>query len=205
MPPDGAKHPENDVFPANGSSMIKRPFDLIGASALLIVTAPIMLVVAVVIRLQDGGPAFYFQPRVGLGGRVFNMVKFRTMVLDADKIGGFSTADRDPRITPAGRFLRRSSLDELPQLFNVLVGDMSIVGPRPDVPAQATLYSPNEYKKRHAVRPGITGLAQATLRSNASPDERKALDLQYVDGASLTLDLKVLLLTVRQILVKGGN
>lgn len=185
--------------------MLKRLFDLIIAIGLLIVTLPVMAVIAAMVRFQDGGPALYFQQRTGLKGRVFKIIKFRTMVLDAEKIGGFSTADKDARITPIGRYLRRYSLDELPQLFNVLVGHMSIVGPRPDVSAQATLYSQHEFNKRHAVRPGITGLAQATVRSGATSDERKALDLEYVDRASLALDLKVLMLTVRQIVIKGGN
>src|SRR5690606_34894805 len=104
-----------------------------------------------------------------------------------------------------GRYLRRYSLDELPQVINVLKGDMSVVGPRPDVPAQRSLYSQADFAKRHSVRPGITGLTQATLRSNATPEGRLRLDLEYVDRASFLLDMKILALTVRQVLTKGGN
>ena len=132
------------------------------------------------------------------------MLKFRSMVVDAERVGGYSTAVGDPRITRMGHFIRRTSLDELPQLFNVLRGDMSWVGPRPDVPAQKGNYSDADWRARHRVRPGITGLAQATLRSAATPAQRLALDLEYVERASLLFDLKILLLTVRQVLGKGS-
>lgn len=185
--------------------MLKRSFDVLSAAGLLVVSSPIWLVIAVLIKCHDGGPVFYRQVRTGRDGKTFEMLKFRSMVQNADKIGGYSTADNDARITPVGRFLRRSSLDELPQLFNVLFGDMSVVGPRPDVPAQRSLYSDAEFSKRNQVRPGITGLAQATLRSSASAEERKRLDLDYVDQAGFLFDMKVIVLTVRQVLTKGGN
>lgn len=185
--------------------MLKRGFDILSAGFFLLVSAPVWLLIAIMIKAYDGGPVFYRQIRTGLGGRTFGVLKFRSMVQNADKIGGYSTADDDPRITPIGRFIRRTSLDELPQLFNVLLGDMSVVGPRPDVPEQRSLYSAEEFGKRNRVRPGITGLAQATIRSAATPEERKRLDLEYVDRAGLLLDLKILALTVRQVLTKGGN
>lgn len=185
--------------------MLKRCFDILSAACVLIVSTPVWLVIAILIKIHDGGPVFYRQMRTGLGGRTFGILKFRSMVQDADKIGGYSTMDDDFRITPIGKFIRRTSLDELPQLFNVLRGDMSVVGPRPDVPEQRSLYSAEEFDKRNSVRPGITGLAQATMRSTATPEERKRLDLEYVDQAGLLLDMKILALTVRQVLTKGGN
>ncbi|WP_375598347.1 sugar transferase [Devosia sp. Naph2] len=185
--------------------MLKRGFDILSAASVLIVSSPVWLLIAILIKAHDGGPVFYRQIRTGLVGRTFGILKFRSMVQNADKIGGYSTADNDSRITPIGRFIRRTSLDELPQLFNVLRGDMSVVGPRPDVPEQRSLYSAEEFDKRNRVRPGITGLAQATMRSTATPEERKRLDLEYVDQASFLLDMKILALTVRQVLTKGGN
>jgi lipopolysaccharide/colanic/teichoic acid biosynthesis glycosyltransferase len=185
--------------------MLKRSFDVIGSLALMIMTFPVWLVLAILIRSHDGGPVLYRQRRVGLGAETFDILKFRSMVQNADKVGGYSTADNDARITPIGRVLRRYSLDELPQVLNVLKGDMSVVGPRPDVPAQRALYSDADFAKRHSVRPGITGLAQATLRSSAMPEERLRLDLEYVDRANFLFDMKVIAMTMRQVVTKGGN
>jgi lipopolysaccharide/colanic/teichoic acid biosynthesis glycosyltransferase len=183
---------------------LKRVFDIAVALIALAVLWPVFLVVALAIRLDSPGPALFRQTRVGIGGQSFPMLKFRSMVVDAERVGGYSTAVGDPRITRVGHFIRRTSLDELPQLFNVLRGDMSWVGPRPDVPAQKGNYSDADWQARHRVRPGITGLAQATLRSAATPAQRLALDLEYVERASLLFDLKILLLTVRQVLGKGS-
>lgn len=183
---------------------MKRVFDIAVALIALAVLWPVFLVVALAIRLDSPGPALFRQTRVGIGGQSFPMLKFRSMVVDAERVGGYSTAVGDPRITRVGHFIRRTSLDELPQLFNVLRGDMSWVGPRPDVPAQKGNYSDADWQARHRVRPGITGLAQATLRSAATPAQRLALDLEYVERASLLFDLKILLLTVRQALGKGS-
>lgn len=185
--------------------MVKRPFDICVSALALLALSPLLAAVAILIRRHDGGPVFYRQVRVGRGGRTFRVFKFRTMVVDADRIGGYATADNDARITPVGRKLRRTSVDELPQLFNVLAGDMNIVGPRPDVPAQRALYTEDEFARRHSVRPGITGLAQATLRSDATEAQRKALDLEYVERAGLLFDLRIIAMTVRQVLTKGGN
>lgn len=184
---------------------MKRFLDIIISFLAITLLLPILLFLALGIRLQDGGPSLFGQLRVGKGGNVFRMWKFRSMIINADRIGGYSTADRDPRITPLGRIIRRTSLDELPQLFNVLTGDMSIVGPRPDVPAQRNLYTEDEWHMRHSVRPGITGLAQSTLRSEATADQRKALDLEYARKVSMTLDLRIILMTFKQVVLKGGN
>jgi len=184
---------------------MKRLIDIFLALFTLIVMSPVLLVVAARIHLYDRGPVFYRQRRVGRGGVEFGILKFRSMVTNADRIGGYSTADDDPRITPVGRFIRRTSLDELPQVLNVLRGDMSIVGPRPDVPAQRELYSAEEWELRHRVRPGITGLAQATLRSQATPQQRKELDLRYAREVSLGLDAKIIAMTFGQVFGQGGN
>ncbi|WOK35096.1 sugar transferase [Sphingomonas sp. C3-2] len=183
----------------------KRAFDLILASVALAMLSVPMLVVMLAIYLSDRGPVFYRQIRVGRNCQPFGMLKFRSMVINADKVGGYATASGDPRITSIGRFIRRTSLDELPQLLNVLQGNMSIVGPRPDVPAQETLYTPDQWRARHRVRPGITGLAQAVARSTASAEERTALDLAYVQTASVFFDLKIILMTVRQLIARTGN
>lgn len=183
---------------------MKRVVDLLGGVLALMLAAPVLIVVAAAIRAFDGAPVLYSQTRVGRGGREFRIVKFRSMITNADQTGGYSTSVGDPRVTRIGAFIRRSSLDELPQLLNVLRGEMSLVGPRPDVPQQRTLYSESEWAERHSVRPGLTGLAQATLRSAASDAERKQLDLEYVRHRSLSLDLRILLLTVKQVLTKGS-
>ncbi|MHA6732224.1 sugar transferase [Devosia sp. A369] len=184
---------------------LKRAFDILGSLAVVLLTSPVWLAVAIAIYAQDRGPVLYRQVRTGQNGQPFHILKFRTMVQNADKIGDYKTSSDDARITPIGRLLRRSSLDELPQLVNVLAGDMSIVGPRPDVPAQRQLYSVAEFDKRHRVRPGITGLAQCTVRSSATPEERTRLDLEYVDRVSFFFDMEIIAMTVRQIITKGGN
>ena len=183
---------------------IKRLFDILVSAAMLLLLLPILGVIAVTIKIDSPGPVFFRQARVGLGGKIFVILKFRSMISDAEKLGGYSTKKGDLRITRTGQFFRRTSLDELPQLLNVLIGDMSLVGPRPDVPAQKGFYTEEEWTLRHKVRPGITGLAQATVRSDAKPGERKSLDLQYVRNSSLIFDLKIILLTVKQLVGRGS-
>ena len=171
----------------------------------LVFIAPLMGLVALTVAASSPGGILFRQERIGLKGTSFNMYKFRSMVADAEVLGPFFTSTDDPRITPIGRILRRTSLDELPQLLNVIKGDMSLVGPRPDVPIQRRLYSDEEWQMRHSVRPGITGLAQATLRSEGTEDQRKCLDLDYVRSWSMMMDLRIIAMTVRQIILKGGN
>lgn len=183
---------------------MKRLFDFLVALAVLALIWPLLLLLVLIVRCDSPGPVLYRQQRVGQGGKIFAMYKFRSMVSDADRIGGYQTNQGDPRITRSGCWLRKTSLDELPQLLNVLFGDMSLVGPRPDVPAQQERYTPEEWQERTSVRPGITGLAQATLRSAATHQQRLALDLQYVRDHSLLIDLKILALTVGQVLGKGS-
>lgn len=185
---------------------IKRCIDIIGSITLLIILAPIFLSVALLIKITDRGPAFYKQTRIGKTCSPFSIYKLRSMVTNADKTGSYSTSKNDARITPIGRFIRKTSIDELPQLLNVLKGDMSLIGPRPDVPAQETLYTPEQWQQRHTVRPGITGLAQATMRSDGTIENRIALDLEYTRTYSLFSDIKIAWQTVISlILTKGVN
>lgn len=184
--------------------MLKRGFDLFVSMIVLLVIFPVFLVIALAIKLDSRGGVFYLQQRVGQHGRTFSIYKFRSMVSNADQIGGHSTARNDARVTRVGAFLRKTSLDEIPQLLNVLIGDMSLVGPRPDVPLQKADYAPLDWQQRCRVKPGITGISQATLRSAATPEERTRLDLDYVDRQSFLLDMRILLLTIRQVLGKGG-
>lgn len=180
--------------------MPKRSFDIIVSLFLIILTFPVIVAAMIWVKLDSDGPVLFEQSRVGKSGEIFTIYKLRTMVADAEKRGGYATTQGDPRITRSGLFLRRTSLDELPQLFNVLMGSMSLVGPRPDTPMQENRYTPEEWKKRTRVRPGITGLAQARLRSSATHQERLALDLQYVEQAHLGSDIMILWETARTLL-----
>ncbi len=184
---------------------MKRFFDVFFSMLLIFILFPLFGLIAIAVFLQDRGPVFFKQKRVGYKGKMFFMLKFRTMIVEAEQKGTYFTKDNDSRITKLGKVLRKSSLDELPQLLNVLIGDMSFVGPRPDVIQQKELYTDDEWRSRCSVRPGITGLAQATLRSQATIEERKSMDLQYVKNKSFLFDLKIILLTLKQIITKGGN
>ena len=183
----------------------KRILDIGMSLAGLLALSPLLMLVALAIRLESGAPVLFRQRRVGLHGAEFEMLKFRSMVPDAARLGPHHTAEHDPRVTRVGRFIRRTSLDELPQLVNVLLGDMSLVGPRPDVPVQRTLYTDAEWLQRCSVRPDITGLAQASLRSQATFRQRLDLDLDYTRRAGLALDLRILLMTLRRLGPAGSN
>jgi lipopolysaccharide/colanic/teichoic acid biosynthesis glycosyltransferase len=183
---------------------MKRVIDVVVSAFLLVLLSPLLIAAALAIRAESPGPIFFRQARLGRGGREFAMYKFRSMVANAASIGPYHTSSGDPRITRVGRILRRTSIDELPQMLNVLKGDMSLVGPRPDVPAQRALYTEADWTQRCSVRPGITGLAQATLRSEATPEQRLALDLLYAREQSLWLDAKIVAWTVGRF-GKGSN
>lgn len=176
---------------------IKRIFDFMIALIGIIIASPILLIVAILVRLNLGAPILFRQPRVGLNGEVFEMVKFRTMK-DAQDTEGNPLPDEE-RLTKFGQFLRQSSLDELPELFNVLKGDMSLVGPRPLLVEYLPLYS-KEQMRRHEVRPGITGYAQINGRNNISWAKKFELDVYYVDNYRLSLDFKILTQTVGKVL-----
>jgi lipopolysaccharide/colanic/teichoic acid biosynthesis glycosyltransferase len=179
--------------------------DIVLAMAALLALAPLLLGAALAIALETGLPVLFRQTRVGLNGREFGMYKFRSMVKNAAQVGPYFTTDNDPRITRVGRFVRRTSIDELPQLINVLKGEMSLVGPRPDVPAQRSLYTPVDWAQRCSVRPGITGLAQALYRSDSTEVQRLDADLRYTREASLWLDLKICWWTLRRLGGQGAN
>ncbi|NPC56210.1 sugar transferase [Caenimonas soli] len=184
---------------------MKRALDVMLSLIALALLSPVIATAAVAIGLESGRPVLFRQTRLGLRGREFAMYKFRSMVANAASIGPYHTAADDPRVTRVGRYLRRTSIDELPQLFNVLTGDMSLVGPRPDVPAQRAGYTDADWAERCSVRPGITGLAQALLRSDATAAQRLALDLRYAREHSLWLDCKIMLMTLARVSGKGSN
>lgn len=183
---------------------LPRAFDIAVSAAALVLAGPILLIAMLAIRLDSSGPPIYRQRRVGRGGEVFELLKLRTMRRGNDPVGiGTAVGATDPRVTRVGRLLRRSSLDELPNLINVLRGEMAIIGPRPTIPAQVGLYEPTQHR-RHAVRPGITGWAQINGRIGIDWDERIRLDRWYVEHRSLRLDLRILARTARQVVNGEG-
>jgi lipopolysaccharide/colanic/teichoic acid biosynthesis glycosyltransferase len=180
---------------------VKRAFDLVAASLGLVVLSPVLLLTAVLVRASVGSPVLFRQQRPGLHGRPFHLVKFRTM-RDTRDAAGNPLPDAE-RLTPVGSFLRRASLDELPELWNVARGEMSLVGPRPLLMEYLSLYTPQQ-ARRHEVRPGITGLAQISGRNAISWDDKFALDVWYVDNHSFSLDLRILALTIVRVLRREG-
>lgn len=181
-----------------GQKIVKRSLDFLLSLAALIVLSPIMVAEAAAIKLEDGGPVLYRQERVTLGGKLFNVLKFRTMIADAEAGGAVLSEKNDGRITAVGSFLRKTRLDELPQLLNILRGDMSIVGPRPERPALAEEYEKElpEFGYRLRVKAGLTGLAQINGKYNTSPEDKLVLDLMYIEKYSLWLDVKIMFRTV---------
>jgi lipopolysaccharide/colanic/teichoic acid biosynthesis glycosyltransferase len=181
-----------------------RPLDVLLAAALLIVASPLLVVAVIAIRLESRGPAIYRQRRVGRDGEPFELCKLRTMVSGAEAMGaGIYVLEGDARITRTGRLLRRFSLDELPNLLNVLRGDMAIVGPRPTIQEQVDRYTERQ-RRRLEVRPGITGWAQINGRASLPWPERIELDVWYVDNRSLWLDLRILARTARMLATGHG-
>ncbi|MFK3863047.1 sugar transferase [Pseudoalteromonas rhizosphaerae] len=180
---------------------MKRFFDFLVALCAILTLLPVIIIVTVLIRFKFGSPILFTQDRPGLHGKIFKMMKFRTMLDGKDKQGNLLPDDE--RMTKFGAFLRSTSLDELPGLFNVLKGDMSLVGPRPLLVQYLPLYSP-EQARRHNVRPGITGWAQVNGRNAISWEQKFKFDVWYVDNQSLLLDFKILLLTVKKVFVREG-
>lgn len=182
--------------------MTKRILDFGASGTLLLGLSPLLIVIATLIRLTSKGPAIFVQERAGLGGRAFRFYKYRTMTLEADPYGASPKSGDDPRLTSFGRFLRETSLDELPQLFNILKGDMTLVGPRPLYVAQIAEWTPHQ-RRRLEVKPGLTGLAQTSGRGELTREAKLALDVRYVERANWRLDLKIIIATVRQVF--GGK
>jgi exopolysaccharide production protein ExoY len=197
----------------------KRLIDILAALTFFSLFLPLLVAVAVGVRLSSKGPILYTQDRVGLKGRTFRFYKFRSMVENSEEVFNsfldsdsearsqwekYQKLDRDPRITRFGHFIRRTSLDELPQFWNVLTGDMSLVGPRPCMPSQRQLYGIH-WKSYCAVRPGLTGLWQVSGRNELTYDQRVLLDAKYIENWSIRLDLKLLLKTVRVVLIAQGS
>lgn len=181
--------------------MLKRIFDLVIGGLALVLLAPVMLVIAVAVRFSLGSPVIFSQQRPGLHGKIFRMYKFRTMTTAKDDAG--NPLSDEQRLTRLGRILRSTSLDELPELFNVVQGSMSLVGPRPLLMEYLPMYS-DEEARRHDVKPGITGWAQVNGRNSLSWEEKFALDVWYVDHQSLWLDVRILFLTVWTVLKRDG-
>ena len=193
------------------AARVKRIFDICGSLALIVLFAPLMLLIAALVQLTSRGPAVFVQRRIGFRCNEFGMYKFRTMIADAERLQAELAGDdshyfklhHDPRITPLGRLLRRYSLDELPQLFNVLEGEMSLVGPRPLLVSDLERLPMRGQMRRFSVLPGITGLWQVSGRSGTTDDERMQLDRQYINEWSLWLDLGILWRTIAVVL--GGR
>lgn len=183
---------------------IKRLIDFFGSFIGVIIISPILIIIALLIKFTSKGPVFFKQERLGKDGKTFKILKFRTMVVNAEKIGDGLTvkSENDNRITKIGKFLRATSLDELPQLFNVILGQMSLVGPRPPVtyyPYDGYKNYPDWAKRRFSMRPGVTGLTQVTVRNSVSWDERIVVDNKYIDSFSIWYDIKILFSTFQKV------
>ena len=179
-------------------NICKRGLDIFIALAAMVILSPVLVAIGITIRLSSKGPAIFKQERAGKNGRPFVFYKFRTMTLDVDPFGPSPKSGQDRRLTKVGKFLRECSLDELPQLFNVLKGDMSIVGPRPLYLSQIPEWSERQ-KKRLVVKPGLTGLAQIQGRAELTREEKLELDVKYVENAGLLTDIRIMLATIVQV------
>lgn len=198
--------------------VVKRAFDFVVALAAIVAISPLLLIISAIVYLGDPGPVIYGQLRIGKNGKAFKMWKFRSMYKNADKMIDQLTdeqrqqyitefkIDNDPRITPVGNFLRKTSLDELPQLFNVLCNDMSLVGPRPLIESEIQTYYADMFDTLLSVKPGVTGYWQAYARNNATyqSGQRQQMEMYYVNHASIMLDIKILFRTVASVLRRDG-
>jgi lipopolysaccharide/colanic/teichoic acid biosynthesis glycosyltransferase len=192
------------IEPSKGGiyrEFIKRPMDFILSLIAIIVLSPVLLLVVILVRVKLGRPVLFKQKRPGLNGKIFTMYKFRTMTDERDQNG--KLLPDSVRLTKFGRFLRSTSLDELPELFNILKGDMSIIGPRPLLVQYLPLYDDHQ-KRRHEVRPGLSGLAQVRGRNAISWEDKFNLDVEYVDNVSFIGDWKIIFLTIKKVFVREG-
>jgi exopolysaccharide biosynthesis polyprenyl glycosylphosphotransferase len=186
--------------------IIKRFFDIILSLIGLILAMPIILITAIAIKLESEGPVFFLQERTGLNGKTFKIIKLRSMRVDAEKNGPQWAQKNDSRVTKVGKFIRKTRIDELPQLINVLKGDMSILGPRPERPVFVKQFSKEipGFEKRLLVKPGLTGWAQVNGGYDITPEEKLKYDLHYINNMSLLLDLKIILKTIKVVLTGEG-
>jgi exopolysaccharide biosynthesis polyprenyl glycosylphosphotransferase len=183
--------------------IFKNIFDFLFSLFSIIILLPLFIIVAILIKFTDKGPIFFKQVRIGKNQKEFYIYKFRTMVVNADKIGPILTQKDDPRVTKVGKILRRTSIDELPQLINILKGEMSLIGPRPEVPEIVKTYT-DEQKNVFKVKPGLTGLAQINGRDELSIEEKLKYDIEYINNLSFLLDLKIFLKTFPVLLSSKG-
>ena len=187
---------------------VKRLMDIVLSFLILVVTSPFMLLVALAIKLYDGGPVMFRQERCTIDGKVFKIHKFRSMIVDAEKEGkSIPATDNDPRITPVGRFIRKTRLDELPQMIDILIGNMSMVGPRPERIEHVEKYTEEiaEFEYRLKVKGGLTGYAQIYGKYNTTPYDKLKLDLMYIQNYSLLLDIRLILMTVKIMFMKEST
>lgn len=186
--------------------IVKRSFEVLFSIVLLIFTLPVLVLTAIAIKLESPGPVFYKQERVGLNGKLFSIIKLRSMRTDAEKNGPQWAAKNDPRVTRVGKFIRKTRIDEIPQLINVLRGDMSLIGPRPERPMFTEQFEKEipGFKKRLWVKPGLTGWAQVNGGYEATPAEKFEMDMYYIHRQSFRLDMEILLRTVWVVLSGSG-
>ncbi|RAL24569.1 sugar transferase [Thermoflavimicrobium daqui] len=185
---------------------VKRGLELVFSIILLIITLPVLLLTMIAIKLESPGPVFYKQERVGLGGRTFSIIKLRSMRTDAEKNGPQWAAKNDPRVTRVGKFIRKTRIDEIPQLINILRGDMSLIGPRPERPLFTEEFTKEipDFKKRLMVKPGLTGWAQVNGGYESTPAEKFELDMYYIQNQSFSLDLRIIFRTVWVVFTGSG-
>ncbi|MGM0828895.1 MAG: sugar transferase [Bacillota bacterium] len=197
---------ENDSLSSATYLMVRRLFDIVLAIAGLVVAFPLLVIFSIAIKLDTKGTVFYRQERVGVKGKYFKLLKLRTMEMDAEKDGPRWAVTNDPRVTRIGRYLRKTRIDELPQLINVLKGDMSIIGPRPERPIFTEIFNQKTpgFIKRLAIKPGLTGWAQVNGGYDITPEEKLAYDLEYIRKRSFFLDVKILLLTFKVVMTGEG-
>ena len=178
---------------------LKRVFDIVFSAIFLIISSPLMLILALIIKTSDGGPVFFKQKRLTINGKEFSVYKFRSMIVDAEKHGAQLASEDDPRITPVGKVMRRFRLDELPQLLNILKGDMSVVGPRPERPELTEEYEKDmpEFRFRLRVKAGLTGYAQVTGVYDTTPYDKLKMDLMYIENYSFRMDMQIILMTIK--------
>lgn len=186
--------------------IFKRIFDIVFSVLGLIITSPIILIFSILIKLESEGPIFFFQERVGLNGKYFNIIKLRSMSVDAEKNGAQWARENDPRVTRIGAFIRKTRIDELPQFVNILVGDMSLVGPRPERPMFTAQFNEEipGFVERLKVKPGVTGWAQINGGYDVSPHEKLVLDRYYIQYQSIVLDLRIIIKTVKVCVTGNG-